>query len=130
MVEINKVRRTPGMSGFSIVGGETFLEDTQSRFALERFVYDKVIGDTPNVENRRFFEAFNTGAITVTDFINGQPGQRIYIVGDGFMTVEHGTFIFTNTGADKLLLDNIMYKFTYVPVTSTTPHSHKWVEDE
>jgi hypothetical protein len=53
----------------------------------------------------------NTGAVTVTDFTEGQDGQELVLLGDGFTTVTHGTNIFTNTAASKLLAANAVYHF-------------------
>lgn len=111
------------------ITGEVHFEDVVSRNVLERNDIQALsVSDTPSVLNQKFFEAKSVSPITVTDFKNGSPAQRLYILGDGNTTVEHGTFIFTNTGADKLLELNKVYKFTYFPI-NTSPKSHKWVED-
>lgn len=112
-----------------VIKGEIRFEDMTSRNVLEKQNVQNMIGATPNVLNRRIFEGINESPITVTDFLNGAAGQRIYILGDGNMTIEHGTFIFTNTGANKLLLADIIYKFTFFKIQGP-PTSHKWVEDE
>jgi len=111
------------------IKGEVNFEDMVSRNVLDKRNIQRMSGDTPNILNRSFFGGSNTAPINVTDFLNGAPGQRLYILGDGNMTIVHGTFIFTNTGANKLLLSNIVYKFTFFPI-SGPPRSHKWVEDE
>lgn len=54
----------------------------------------------------------NTGAASVTNFTGGQQGQEIKILGDGNTTLVHGTSIFCNTGANKLLAVNKVYTFT------------------
>lgn len=113
-----------------VITGEQRHEDMQSRNVLEKQIVNTIKSNaTPNVLNRKFFELINTGANVITDFINGAPGQRIYLLGDGFTTLEHGTFIFTNTGVDKLLLADIVYKLTFFEIDGS-PKSHKWVEDE
>ena len=66
---------------------------------------------TPNVLNQEYWRAVNTGAVTVTNFANGSEGQELRILGDGFTTVANGTSIKTNTGANKLLATNRMYRF-------------------
>lgn len=76
---------------------------------------------TPSVKGLTVFTAVNTGAVTVTDFLDGQVGQTITILGDGFMTVAHGTTIKTNTAANKLLATNKVYRFT--------KFANAWVED-
>ena len=53
----------------------------------------------------------NTGSVTVTAFTNGQEGQFVTILGDGFTTLANNTVIKTNTGAGKLLVVNQIYGF-------------------
>lgn len=122
----NKVRITDQTKRIS---GEVHFEDVTSRSVLERQHVQPMIGDSPNVLNRKIFRGENAAPINVVDFLNGSDGQRIYILGDGMMTITHGTFIFTNTGANKLLAANIVYKFTNFKIPGT-PISHMWVEDE
>jgi hypothetical protein len=78
-----------------------------------RFVGELTVGAAnPSVLNVERWKAANTGAINVTDFIDGQEGQEIKILGDGFTTVNHNVNIKTNTGANKLLAANKVYTFT------------------
>lgn len=107
---------------------EVHFEDMVSRNVLEKRNIHRLLEATPNVLNREFFECANSSPITVTDFLNGSPGQRLYILGDGNTTIEHGTFIFTSTGLDKLLAQFKVYCFTFFPIEGP-PKSHKWVED-
>ena len=65
-----------------------------------------------NVLNIERVELRNTIATTITDLTNGQIGQEVKLLGDGFTTMQHGTNIFTNTGANKLLAVNKVYTFT------------------
>lgn len=109
--------------------GEVHFEDMTSHDVLEKQYVSVMRGATPDVDNVRFFEGINTAPVNVTDFLNGSQGQRIYIRGDGQMTIVNGTLIFTNTGANKLLAANIVYKFTYFEVPGP-PFSHAWIEDE
>jgi hypothetical protein len=67
---------------------------------------------TPSVKDNEWFQTTNTGAVTVTQFNNGQELQRLHILGDGFTTVANNANIKTNTGANKLLAANKVYKFT------------------
>lgn len=70
-------------------------------------------GDTViNVLNITRIVFNNTTATTVTDFIGEQLGQELKILGDGYTTLQHGTNIFTNTAANKLLAVNKVYTFT------------------
>ena len=57
----------------------------------------------------------NTTATTVTNFAGSQEGQELKVLGDGYTTLQHGTNIFTNTGANKLLAANKVYTFTKFP---------------
>jgi hypothetical protein len=111
------------------IRGEVQFEDSVSRNVLERQTIQRITGARPNVLNGRIFQGANSDPVTVTDFSKGANGQRIYVLGDGQMTIEHGTFIFTNTGANKLLVTDIVYRFTFFRIPGP-PISHKWVEDE
>lgn len=112
--------------GVNLVRGETQIEDMQARHVLEKQFVQPLKGTLPDVLNRKTFELGNTEATTITDFKNGAPGQRIYLLGDGFSTIEHGTLIFTSTGANKLLEEDKVYTFTFF---KDGLNSHKWVED-
>lgn len=112
----------------TIIRGEIHTEDMVTRDVLSKEYVVPIQGATPSVKNRTVFQGINTGAVNVTDFLNGAEGQRIHILGDGFMTATNGTLIFTNTGANKLLAANIVYTFTYFIIPGP-PRSHKWVED-
>ena len=50
----------------------------------------------------------------VTDFKDGAEGQTIKVLGDGTMTVEHGSNIKTNTAAIKTLESDKVYTFTHI----------------
>lgn len=76
---------------------------------------------TPSVENQEFWIANNTGAVTITNFLNGYVCQVIRILGDGFTTIANNANIKTNTGANKLLAVNKVYVFTFI--------NNLWVED-
>jgi hypothetical protein len=75
---------------------------------------------TPSVFNLEFFE--NDGsARTITNFLSGSRCQVIKILGDGNLTISNNSNIKTNTGANKLLAANKIYRFTYIINT--------WYED-
>jgi len=76
---------------------------------------------TPSVLNVERVKFANTGAVTVTDFLYGQEGQNILVLGDGFTTIQHGALIKTNTAANKLLAVNAVYSFTRI--------SSVWIEN-
>ena len=77
---------------------------------------------TPSVKNHRKWIANNAGATTVTQFDDGQNGQEIKILGDGFTTVANNANIKTNTAANKLLAANKVYTFVKFGTL--------WVEEE
>lgn len=52
------------------------------------------------------------GAFTVTFFVGGIEGQSIAIIGDGTSKIQNNAYIITNTGADKTLDANKVYRFT------------------
>lgn len=76
---------------------------------------------TPSVLNCNLWICQNIGAVTVTNFLNGADGQRIHILGEGFTTIANNANIKTNTGANKLLAANKVYRFTYF--------NNIWIED-
>ena len=66
---------------------------------------------TPSVKNLIRLKFANVAPINVTNFINGQEGQELVILGDGNVTLIFDvTKIITNTLADKLLNDGYIYK--------------------
>jgi hypothetical protein len=80
-------------------------------------------GDTtPSVKNVTVFKAINIAPVTITNFVGGQSGQAISVLGDGMTTLTHGIFITCNTGANKLLLVGKIYRFTLIGAM--------WYEDE
>lgn len=72
-----------------------------------------VAGDTtPSVLNHEYWTANNVGAVTVTNFDDGSVCQELRILGDGFTTIANNANIKTNTGANKLLAANKVYRLT------------------
>lgn len=87
----------------------------------EQFV-ETLFGATPNVANLIFFVS-HAVATNLTNMLGGQNGQMVTILGNGNTTVIHDVAkICTNTGANKVLLANIVYRFTYF--------NGVWYEDE
>lgn len=76
---------------------------------------------TINVLNVERVRLLNTGAVSVTNLTNGQEGQSVIFLGDGFTTFVNNTNIGTNTGANKLLAAGYAYTFTRL--------NSKWIED-
>lgn len=76
----------------------------------QRFVGKLTKGSTtPSVKNVEKWQAVNTGAVSITDFKDGQEGQTLFILGDGQTTLVNGTSIKTNTSANLLLAVNLVY---------------------
>lgn len=74
--------------------------------------------------DRIFFQ--NTGPLTVINFVGGQPGQVLHILGDGNTTLQNNSNIKTATAADELLVNGTYYAFlldnnnTWHELNSTT----------
>lgn len=112
--------------GVTQVTGERHIEDVEGRLVLNRKDVAKLNGATPSVRNVEVFQANNVAPVNVTDFLHGQVGQSIAVLGDGNMTIVHGTKIKTNTAANKLLATLVVYRFTLFDVSGT----RTWIEDE
>jgi len=103
---------------------EQTIEAPQTKMALDKqFVKRFALGDTaPSVKNLEKFIAANDAPTNILNFKDGQDGQTITILGDGQTTVVYGAnTIITNTGVDKLLAANKVYRFTRF--------NSVWVED-
>ncbi len=106
------------------ITAEQAIEAPQTKLIADReFIGTfKAADATPSVANLKTFKAGNTVANNLTYFDDGQDGQPISILGDGFTTVVHDvTKLKTNTGANKLLAADKVYRFTRF--------SSIWVED-
>lgn len=66
---------------------------------------------TPLVEGCKVFICSGT-VVSVTNFLGGVQCQTIKIIGDGNTTIVHGTYIKTDTGANKVLASGRMYCLT------------------
>jgi hypothetical protein len=55
-----------------------------------------------------------SGATTVTNFINGVNGQDLYARGNSNVTIKNNTTIKTSTGADKTLANDKCYHFKLI----------------
>lgn len=76
---------------------------------------------TPNVANISFVLAGAIAPITITNLLKGSDFQSLGILGDGFTTMANNANIKTNTGANKLLAANKVYRFTHI--------DNVWYED-
>ncbi len=106
---------------------EVIIESPQTKLVLDKeFVSTfKAADATPSVLNLTKFKAGNSVANNVTYFDDGQDGQAISILGDGFTTVVHNlgppAKIATHGAANLLLLANKVYRFTR--------YDSVWIED-
>lgn len=121
--DIREALSTPSGSIIRIADKVEFLESvTFAQLSESPVLSVTPASTTVSVLNISALNFANTSPVTVTNLLNGQEGQVIKILGDGNTTLDHGTNILTNTGADKLLAANKVYTFTLFGTT--------WVEDE
>lgn len=107
---------------------EVIIEAPATKLVLDKEFSDtfKAADATPSAKNLTRFKTGNTVANNVTYFDDGQEGQQINVLGDGFTTVVHDTTkIATSTGANKLLSANKVYRFTLYKIGADLV----WIED-
>lgn len=100
---------------------EQIFEQPVTLLRLQKRFLNTLVGATPDVLNKEFWRSHDA-ATSVTAFTRGQPGQELRILGNGNTTLVYGATIKTNTGVDKLLLADIVYRLTYFEGV--------WYEDE
>jgi hypothetical protein len=102
---------------------EQVVETPQTKMAIDKQFVEKFKPTAePSVLNLERFKGSGT-VLNVTYFNKGQNGQRIVILGDGTTTIVHDPLrIKTNTGANKLLAVDKVYRFTR--------YDDVWVEDD
>ena len=69
---------------------------------------------TPDVKNTRFLIVNYSSNTTITNFDNGESGQKLYVLqisGAGTITLDDGANIKTNTDADKNMTAERVYSF-------------------
>lgn len=95
------------------VEAETVFEAPITHLVLPKQFVGKVkkTVTTPSVKNVERFITENSAPVTITDFLDGQDGQRLWILGDGQTTLDHGTKMFMAGGADLLLAADKVYNF-------------------
>lgn len=79
-------------------------------------VYDSLVNPTdttPNVDNLDVLR-LSGAVVLITNFLKGYENQYLRLLGDGTSTIQNNVNIKTNTGANKLLLANRVYKFSYI----------------
>lgn len=92
---------------------DKIITEKETRLLLERRVIARFPSGnaTPSVRNQEYWES-PVGATTITDFVDGQDCQSLFILGNGNLTVSHNANIQTNALGDKVLAANIVYTFT------------------
>lgn len=76
---------------------------------------------TPSVSDCEYWICGGT-VVTITNFLKAIAEQQLNILGDGKTTIANNASIKTNTNANKLLLANLIYRFTLI--------NNIWIEDE
>lgn len=91
---------------------ERIIETPERRLVLPISLVGKILRaeTTPSVKNVEHWIAQNASAVTITNFMEGQEGQNLFILGDGQTTLQHGGNIVTLSGADTLLAADKMYQ--------------------
>lgn len=69
---------------------------------------------SPDVLNATFLILSSTTSTLLTNFLSAAENQKIVVLGDGNTTVQNGTNIYTNTGANKLMASNRVYVFYFM----------------
>jgi hypothetical protein len=102
-----------------VIVEETVQQAPSSKLVLDRSFVRKALNVTLfNLTNIEYQRLDNIGAVSVSGAKGGQDGQSVRILGDGQTTIKHLAAVtkpyeqfHTNTGADKLLLANVVYTF-------------------
>lgn len=116
--ELSRVTGQP----LKIVDPVEFLNTASFRILPEQKITQvSKLATIVSVLNVTRLQCINTVATTVISLKAGQEGQEIKFLGDGFTTFQHGTVIFNNTSADKLLVANKVYTYTQF--------NNKWYEN-
>ncbi len=96
-----------------ITEGHEFLGPVSFKQLPKEYV-STLVGTEPSVENARVFVCSYT-VISITRFVGGSEGQSINILGDGTTTIVHDpALINTTTTADRLLVADVIYRFTCI----------------
>lgn len=74
----------------------------------KKFISTLKTSTTPSVLDCEVWRS-PSGPVSVTNFTDGADGQDLYILGNGNLTLVHGTSIKTSTGANKVLAANKIY---------------------
>lgn len=94
------------------VTGQLTMETASTPLVIERQFIATLVGIKPNLKNIRYTYSHATPT-TVTNFLHGQDGQEIVILGNGNTTIDVTGNIVTNTGIAKVLDAYKTYEFTF-----------------
>lgn len=87
----------------------------------KKFIGTLFAGDTtPSVKNLTIFKCVNVSSVIITDFLNGQEGQEIVLLGDGNTEVVDSANL-TCTDGGHVLDAGKVYRFTQI--------NRHWYED-
>lgn len=101
---------------------EVVIEAPVTQTVLEKkFERNTKADTTPSILNVEKLILKSVAPVTITKFDDGQPNQEVSVLGDGQTTIANNANIQTNTGANKLTVAGLVYRFTYL--------SGKWHED-
>ncbi len=91
------------------------VEVSERRLLLPTTFVGKLIAGntTPSVKNVERWKAVNIAPVSVTDFLDGQDGQELLILGDGFTTLVYDStkLVPSTAPANLLLVANAVYNF-------------------
>jgi hypothetical protein len=106
--------------GLERTESEQVINAQATRNALaKQFVRWAILEDTtPSVMNVERLRFRNTTATLVTAFDDGQEGQAIDLLGDGFTTIQANTQIATSDGLDLDLEEDVVYRFVRLSPTN------------
>lgn len=115
---------------------EVIQQGPRTPLVLDRtFVRRQPGAVTLDATNVKVLRLDNTGPVNVTGIKGGTDGHDIRILGDGQATIINNSAvtkpaepIITNTGANKLLAANKVYRFTRF-LNAGDPKNGTWVED-
>jgi hypothetical protein len=110
----------------AVTSRNTYFNCQASEFTLGKFFLEGFAGSspvepgtpafsdtaTPDTTGTTFIVLTHASATTVTDFLGGFSGKTVRFLGNANVTIQHGTNIFTNTGANKVLAAQKVYTFT------------------
>jgi len=100
---------------FVLIPGTTEFTSQVTFQELPEQAVDQSRGNvTPSVLNKTRLIFLNPDVVIVTNILDAQEGQVIYLLGDGFTTIANNANIKTRTAANRLLANGLVYVFVYM----------------